>query len=245
MNELIIDTITIRKDSEGRYCLNDLHKAAGGEDKHKPANWLRNQQTQDLVEALYISLYSGVEDCDSYIENLFKVEKGGALRGGSWVHPILFLDYARWLSPSLYVSVITAYHSAIDSNVFLKIPSIIKQDNSDRKYFIYAMSDVDSSLIKIGISRNPIQRLKNLNNNIGVSSLKLIKTVSIPSNVASFAEQIALNITPCHVKGEWFNCSEDDAISSLDLIENMFLTNIQDQSKIKKPLDTHLNPVVT
>ena len=30
MNTLTIDTITIRKDSEGRYCLNDLHKAAGG-----------------------------------------------------------------------------------------------------------------------------------------------------------------------------------------------------------------------
>lgn len=32
---LTIANTTIRQDAEGRYCLNDLHKAAGGEAKHK------------------------------------------------------------------------------------------------------------------------------------------------------------------------------------------------------------------
>ena len=33
---ITIDTITIKQDSEGRYCLNDLHKAAGSLPKDHP-----------------------------------------------------------------------------------------------------------------------------------------------------------------------------------------------------------------
>lgn len=35
-----IDDLTIRQDSEGRFCLNDLHKAAGGKSRHQPSKWL-------------------------------------------------------------------------------------------------------------------------------------------------------------------------------------------------------------
>lgn len=34
------------------FCLNDLHKASGDAQKHKPANFLRSQQTIDLIELL-------------------------------------------------------------------------------------------------------------------------------------------------------------------------------------------------
>lgn len=52
-NQLIaIDNITLRQDSEGRYCLNDLHKAAGGEPKHKPGNWARRVETAELVNEI-------------------------------------------------------------------------------------------------------------------------------------------------------------------------------------------------
>ena len=37
-------------DAEGRYCLNDLHRAAEGEKRCGPAYWLANQQTKDLKE---------------------------------------------------------------------------------------------------------------------------------------------------------------------------------------------------
>lgn len=39
MTNLIVCDVTIKQDAEGRYCLNDLHKAAGGEDRHQPAHF--------------------------------------------------------------------------------------------------------------------------------------------------------------------------------------------------------------
>lgn len=48
-NTLILDNTTIKTDSDGRFCLNDLHKAAGGEPKHQPAFWMRNAQTRELI----------------------------------------------------------------------------------------------------------------------------------------------------------------------------------------------------
>ena len=47
-----IDTITIRKDSEGRYCLNDIHASAGGEEKDKPMRFLRSDNAAALVDEL-------------------------------------------------------------------------------------------------------------------------------------------------------------------------------------------------
>ena len=46
---LSISNIPIRQDEVGRYCLNDLHKAAGSDAKHKPSEWLRNKQSVELV----------------------------------------------------------------------------------------------------------------------------------------------------------------------------------------------------
>ncbi|WP_304333864.1 KilA-N domain-containing protein [Conchiformibius steedae] len=52
MNPIIaINQIQIRE-TKGLYCLNDLHRAAGNEKRHKPDNWLRNQQTQELIAEL-------------------------------------------------------------------------------------------------------------------------------------------------------------------------------------------------
>lgn len=43
-------SLPIRFDDEGRVCLNDLHKASGGLEKNKPAKWLRNDKTIELIK---------------------------------------------------------------------------------------------------------------------------------------------------------------------------------------------------
>lgn len=47
-----IDGGIIHQDKLGRFCLNDLHQASGGEQKKQPRYFLENKQTQDLVQAL-------------------------------------------------------------------------------------------------------------------------------------------------------------------------------------------------
>lgn len=48
-NQLIIADIAVRQDSEGRYNLNDLHQAAGGDPKDRPGEWLKTGRTQALA----------------------------------------------------------------------------------------------------------------------------------------------------------------------------------------------------
>lgn len=38
--------------TDGRYRFNDFHKAAGGEKRHKPADWLRLKSTQEFIEEI-------------------------------------------------------------------------------------------------------------------------------------------------------------------------------------------------
>ncbi len=52
-NLMVIDGIEVRRDAYGRYSLNDLHRAAGGEQKKRPKYWLSNKQTCELIEQLF------------------------------------------------------------------------------------------------------------------------------------------------------------------------------------------------
>lgn len=49
---VVIDNITIKQDAQGRYCLNDLHKAAGGLDKDRPVHFFNLETTDQLIEEL-------------------------------------------------------------------------------------------------------------------------------------------------------------------------------------------------
>lgn len=52
MNPMIVFNTQIRRDDAGRYCLNDLHQASGGQAKNKPGNWVMLKATRDLMDEL-------------------------------------------------------------------------------------------------------------------------------------------------------------------------------------------------
>ena len=96
-NVVVLDTVEIRKDSEGRYCLNDLHKAAGGEAKDKPANFLRREETIGLIQFLESEKLNGV----------LPVNAEAGRYGGTYVCKQLVYTYAMWVSPAFHLKVVS------------------------------------------------------------------------------------------------------------------------------------------
>lgn len=99
MHELTIADTAIRQDAEGRYCLNDLHRAAGGEKRHGASYWLANQQTRDLIAELETT-GKPVDTCEGR-------------NGGTYVVKELVYAYAMWISPAFHLKVIRAYDAMV------------------------------------------------------------------------------------------------------------------------------------
>jgi len=107
MHELTIADTAIRQDAEGRYCLNDLHRAAGGEKRHQPSDWLRLKNTQDLVAELTVPGIPGTQQIQP-----LAVMQGGLLQG-TYVVKELVYAYAMWISPAFHLKVIRAYDAMV------------------------------------------------------------------------------------------------------------------------------------
>lgn len=103
MTALMICGTTIRRDADGRYCLNDLHQAAGGEKRHQPSDWLRLQQTEALIAELSDPGIPG-----SGLPPPIYTKRGG-IEQGTYVVKELVYSYAMWISPAFHLQVIRAY----------------------------------------------------------------------------------------------------------------------------------------
>ena len=98
----------IHTDAEGRYSLNDFHKAAGCEDRHAPDRFLRLDSTEALLEA--ISNSPEVE-----IKNPVSVTKGRY--GGSYACEELIYAYGEWISGSFHLKVIRAFKALVKGDI--------------------------------------------------------------------------------------------------------------------------------
>ncbi len=111
---LVIGNFSIRQDEDGRYCLNDLHKASGGLEKYKPTRFIRNQQTQELIRE--IEQVSDMRLCENNQrpKMVFAVKTfhGGANQGTYVVEDLVY-SYAMWISAKFHLMVIRAYRSQV------------------------------------------------------------------------------------------------------------------------------------
>lgn len=111
---LVIGEFSIRQDDDGRYCLNDLHKASGGLEKHKPTRFIRNKQTQELIKEI-----DQVSDMsfshDNQRPNLVFAIKTchGGPNSGTYVVKELVYSYAMWISAKFHLTVIRAYDAMV------------------------------------------------------------------------------------------------------------------------------------
>lgn len=91
--------VEIRQDHEGRFCVNDLHRAAGGEKRHQPSNWLAGRAAQEM--AALLEERTGVP-CIISRQKL-----------GTFVSKELVYAYAMWVSAEFHLEVISAYDKYI------------------------------------------------------------------------------------------------------------------------------------
>ena len=97
--KLVIANTEIHQDADGRFSLNDLHRASGGEDKNQPSNFLRAEQTQKLIEAINRS-------SDSM--NALSTKQGGKNQGSYGVKELVYA-YANWISADFYLGMIRTF----------------------------------------------------------------------------------------------------------------------------------------
>ena len=93
----------------GLFCLNDLHKASGGEKKHQPSFFMRNQETTDLINE--IKLLDNLEYAD-----VMQRINGGDMRG-TYVCKDLVYRYAMWISPKFALLVIRTFDKFVTGEV--------------------------------------------------------------------------------------------------------------------------------
>ena len=110
-NQIIISDISIHKDGQGRYSLNDLHTASGKEDKHQPAFFMRRHETIEMINEISNSAKS-----QSWKPT---ISKSGRY-GGTYVCKELVYAYAMWISAAFALKVIRAYDALVSGNVEVK-----------------------------------------------------------------------------------------------------------------------------
>lgn len=106
---LVIANTSIRQDAEGRYCLNDLHKAAGELSKDQPSKWLILETTKDLILEIEAATGNLVAEENQAVRKYL----GGNGQQGTFAVKELVYAYAMWISPKFHLRVIRAYDAMV------------------------------------------------------------------------------------------------------------------------------------
>jgi len=99
MNHITVLNRNIQK-SDGLYSLNDLHKAAGNENKHRPSIFIANQQTVELIKEIS---KAGIPALQTY-----KGNRSDGLRG-TYACKELVIAYGAWINPEIHLAVIQTF----------------------------------------------------------------------------------------------------------------------------------------
>ncbi|EKO3401450.1 KilA-N domain-containing protein [Vibrio fluvialis] len=132
----------------GLYSLNDLHKASGCAKKHQPHQFLRNDQTRDLISEIDRSANSRIA---------YEAYRGGKHQG-TWVCKELVYAYAMWISARFHLQVIRAF-DAITSQPQIA-PSGVTLTAKQARFLQCAFSQFDELKARHGESYRQYQTMQ-------------------------------------------------------------------------------------
>lgn len=175
MSNLTILNNSIRQ-LDNLYSLTDLHRASGGEQKHKPVLFLSNQQTKELISEIEIEGKVGIPT------SVVKTVRGGK-NPSTYACEELMLAYAMWISPKFHLVVLRAFLNLHKKSTAL-LPNTITPEQQQA-----IQSAVQQTHHRTGLHWQEIYRqLK--------SAFKVAKYDQIPQSQFGNAMAFIMNLQP-------------------------------------------------
>ncbi|UZA04926.1 KilA-N domain-containing protein [Moraxella bovis] len=165
-NSLTIANIAISTHNN-LFSLNDLHKASGSENKHKPSYFMSNQETQALISEI-----------ESENQIAYHTVKGGntkTTKQGTFVCRELVYRYAMWISAKFSLMVIRAF-DALNTGAIPCLPKSTAHDRTPLRQAVTALT------AKFGLMHDEAYRL--VHQYMGVNSIDEIALDDLPKAVA-------------------------------------------------------------
>lgn len=201
---LVIGDLSVRQDEDGRYCLNDLHKASGGENKHAPYRFIRLEQTIDLVNE--------IEQAPDMVLGCKAVNSihGGNERG-TYVVKELVYAYAMWISAKFHLQVIRAYDSMVARLFNENTKQVLIADKTTKKDRV-PLKDAVNMLVGKAKFLNYSDAYKLVHHRFNVEHIEDIPHDQIPAAV-EYVHQLMGDYIP---KAERMDDAELNALRMLD-----------------------------
>lgn len=198
------------------WAIGNSIRASKGLSEMNMGNYLQSPETLELVEAIerkygifkpvdYIPLKK--EGRVETIKSDLIQTKRGKYGGGTWAHKFILLDAAHRFGVEFRLLV---YEKISNFENILKALNEFEVDAeiislSPKPLFIYAIREVYTGNVKIGISSNPAERLKQLQTG-NSSKLELVAFIEAADGFKSEKRLHLLNADK-HIRGEWFDAT--------------------------------------
>ena len=153
------------------YSLNDLHKASGGQDKHRPAFFVRNQEVKELANEI-------MQCANLHSDQVIRKVNGGHNRGTYACKEIVY-RYAMWISPKFALAVIRVFDAYVTGKLQPQNKGQAKTTVADR----VPLKDAVNVLVAKS-SLNYSDAYKMVHQFMGVDSIDQITLEDLPKAVA-------------------------------------------------------------
>ncbi|MFT8953624.1 MAG: KilA-N domain-containing protein [Gluconobacter sp.] len=131
MTQLTILGTNIRQDAEGRYCLNDCHRASGGEASKAPGQWMANKQTKALMAEMDTVENSTVSETAG--KSVVTIE---GRNGGTYAAKELVYAYAMWINPAFHLKVIRAFDAMVSGKGPLTVQTLSREQKINEAFLL-------------------------------------------------------------------------------------------------------------